>query len=109
MQRPPGTLYRAPTKTREVASAAIHGVWRVELFLGELAAGVEIVEIQDGVEHERVCAARLAAVDRVDGEEDDMAVPGGNIDYGSVLRDFVAAFDKTGDEQVFGVGVAEND
>src|SRR6266478_2236699 len=43
------------------------------LFLGELAAGGQVVKIENGVQHERIRAVRLAAVDRIDGEEHDMA------------------------------------
>jgi hypothetical protein len=66
---------------------------RSQLFLSQLATGVEVIEIQDGVEHERVCAAGFAAIHRIDGKEHDVTVAGGHVHYGGMLGDFVAAFD----------------
>src|SRR4249920_3313991 len=82
---------------------------RLALFVGELAAGVEAVEIQDGIEHERIGATSFTAVDRVDGEENDVAAARRHVDNSGVLGDFIATFDETGDEQFFAIGVAEND
>ena len=38
-----------------------------------------------------------------------MAAACGDVDNGGVLRDFVAAFDETGDREFLAIGVAEND
>jgi hypothetical protein len=73
----------------------VPGCWRSTLFISQLAAGVEAVKIQDGIEHQRICAARFAAIHRIDGEEHDVATPGRHVHDGRMLRDFIATFEES--------------
>ena len=68
---------------------------RLRLFFSQLAAGVEAVKIQDGVENERIRAARFAAIHRIDGKEHDVTTPRGHVHDSGMLRDFIAAFDES--------------
>src|SRR5207245_413734 len=78
------------------------------LLLGKLAAGVQVVEVEDGVEHHRVSAARLAAINRIDRKKHHVAAAGGHVHNRGMLRDFVPTFDQTGNEQILLVGIAED-
>ena len=53
-------------------------------------------------------AAGLAAIDRIDRKEHDVAVAGGRVHDRWMLGDFIAPLDQTGNEQFFLVGIAEN-
>src|SRR5271168_5099183 len=81
---------------------------RVLLLCGELAACVQAVEVQYGVEDERVAAARLAAPYGIRGEHHDVPLARGNVYDGRALRDVVAAFEQAGDEEFTGIGVTED-
>src|SRR6202040_2357743 len=50
------------------------------------------------VEHQGVGVLCFAAVDGVDGEQDDVAGAAGHIQHRGVLGDFGAALDEAGDE-----------
>ena len=65
---------------------------RGTLLFGGRTARVQIVEVQDCVQNQRVSPAGLAPVNRIDGEENDVAVAGGDVKDGRMLGDFVAAF-----------------
>src|SRR2546429_3762092 len=78
------------------------------LLRGVSAPGVEAVEVQDGVQHHRIASPGFAAIDRVNGEQHDVAFARGRVHHGGALGDLVAALDQAGDEQVLAVGVAEN-
>src|SRR5258707_11237819 len=87
--------------------------WRVDenrgLFLvGVFSASVQAIEVQKCIEHQGIGVLRFAAVDRVDGEQDDVAGAAGHVEHGGVLGDFVAVFDEAGDEQILGVGEAQD-
>src|SRR5579859_5729005 len=62
-----------------------------ELFFGQPPPGVQIVEIQDGVQDQRVGAAGFAAINRVDREQDDVPAAARSIQHRGMLRDLVAA------------------
>ncbi len=51
----------------------------------------------------------FAAVDGVDGEEDDVASAAGDIKHGGMLGYIVAVFYQAGDEEILGVGVTKDD
>jgi carboxypeptidase Q len=72
----------------------------------ELSSCVEMIEIQDRVEHERVGAKRLAAVDRVVGEKYDVTFLQWYVDNNRSLRDFAAAIEQARDEQTTLIGEA---
>jgi hypothetical protein len=61
------------------------------LFFGVLAAGVEVVKIEEGVQDEAVGVFGFASVDGIDGEEDDVAAAAGDIKYGGMLGDVGSA------------------
>ena len=65
------------------------------LFWIELPPRVEAVEVQDRVEHHDVAADGLAAIDRVVGEEHDVALPHRDIHDHRPLRDVGAAIEQT--------------
>src|SRR5713226_2918337 len=79
------------------------------LLLGELPPGVEAVEIENRIQHQRVRPARLAPIHRIDRKQHHVALARGHVQNRGMLRDFIAAFDQAGDEQVFAVGVTQND
>lgn len=66
----------------------------------ELPAGVQVVEVEDGVEDEEVGSPGLAAPDGVVGEEDDVAFLDGDVHNGGVLGDLLSAFEEARDEKV---------
>src|SRR3954469_15328741 len=75
----------------------------------KLAARVEAVEVEYGVEDEEVAAVRLAAPDRVYREEQDVARARGHVNDGRVLRYLAAVVEQARDEQVLRVRVAQDD
>src|ERR1051326_9470121 len=56
----------------------------------ELSSGVEVIEVQQRVEHQEVAAFGLAAPDRVVREDDDVPLLERDVDDGGVLRDLAA-------------------
>src|SRR5713226_10065100 len=78
------------------------------LFLGELAASVQAIKIENGVEHHGVGAARLAAVNRIDRKKNHVAFAGGRVHNGGMLRDFVSTLNQSGNEQILLVGITED-
>src|SRR5439155_21975708 len=75
----------------------------------ELPSRVQLIEIQQRVEHEEIAAFGLTAPDRVVRERYDVPFVERHVDDGGVLRDLVAVFDEAGDEQVFRIGVPQDD
>ena len=49
--------------------------WRPELFSVQLAPGVEVVPIQNGVENEEITSFRLSAPHRIGREQEHVTVP----------------------------------
>ncbi len=65
-----------------------------------------MIEVEDGVEDQKVTALRLAAPERVVGEQHDMPLIERHVNHCGVLSKIAAAVKQTGYEQVFGVAVA---
>src|SRR5713226_4983505 len=78
------------------------------LFLGELAASVQAIKIENGVEHHGVGAARLAAVDRIDRKKHHVAFAGWRVHNCRMLRDFVSTLNQSGNEQILLVRITED-
>src|ERR1043165_1611032 len=79
------------------------------LSLVELAPGVQVVEVEYGVEDEEVAPVRLAAPDRVVGEEDDVAALNRHVNDRRVLGQLAALVEQAGDEQIARLAVAQHD
>src|SRR6266404_5393865 len=81
-----------------------------QLFCGRSggAAGVEVVEVEHGVEDEKIAAHCFAAPHRIVGEKNDVAFAVGNIHDGRLFGDLVAAGDHAAEEQIFFGGEAQN-
>src|SRR5437667_8907875 len=73
------------------------------------AAGVQVVEVEHGIEDEKIAAHGFATPHRVVGKENDMALAVGNIHDGGLFGDFVAAGDHTAEEQIFFGGEPQDD
>src|SRR5438128_546680 len=58
---------------------------QIPLFSVELPSRVEVVEIQNRVEHHEITTDRLAAIDGVRGEQDDVPFLDRNVDHGGAL------------------------
>src|SRR5207245_2843891 len=78
------------------------------LFLGELAASVQAIKIENGVQHHGVGAARLPAIDRIYGKKNHVAFARRHIHDGWMLCDFVPTLDQTGNEQILFIGITED-
>ena len=79
------------------------------LLLIQLPPRVQMVEIQDRVEHQEVAALRLAAPDRVVREQHHVAlVERRRRSTAGVLRDLAAAIEQARHQQVARVGVAQD-
>src|SRR5215813_12037921 len=74
----------------------------------ELAAGVQVVEVQDRVEHHEVAAFGFSSPDRIVREQHDVAAIKWDIDDCRMLSDVPTAIDKSRHQQVFVVGVSKN-
>src|SRR5205085_7653815 len=78
--------------------ALLHGLQGPQsplaLLLVEFPPGVQVVEVEYGVEDEEVAAVRLAAPDRVVREEQDVAAPRGHVYDRGVLRYLAAAIEQ---------------
>src|SRR4051812_36374851 len=79
------------------------------LFLVELAARVEAVEVEYGVEDEEVAPVRLAAPDRIYREEQDVTAARRHVNDRRVLRYLAAVVEQARDEQVLHVRIAQHD
>ena len=62
--------------------------------LVKFPAGVQVVEVQDRVEDEKVAPLSLSAPDRIVGEEDDVPPLDRHVDYRRVLRDLIATIEQ---------------
>lgn len=56
----------------------------------EFSADIEMIEIQQRVEHQEITADRFAAINGIVREQHHMALPQWRIDYDGALRDVVA-------------------
>src|SRR5438045_1684121 len=65
----------------------------------QLASRVEVVEVQNRVEDERIAADGLAAVDRVVREQHDVSLPYRHVNDDGALGDVRPAFEQSRDEQ----------
>src|SRR6266849_9255959 len=101
-------LQLAKTARGSCAPARIHSPAKKPLFLGQLTAGVQAVEVENGVQHHGVGSARLAAIDRIDRKEHHVSFACWNIDDGGMLGDFVSTFDQTGNEQILLIRITED-
>ncbi len=54
---------------------------------------IEAIKVQNRVEHERIAALRLAAIDRIHGKQHDVPMLHRHIDHRGVLSDLVPSFD----------------
>src|SRR5712664_274544 len=79
------------------------------LLLRELAPGVESVEIENRIQYQRVRPARFASIHRIDRKQHHVALARGHVQNCGMLCDLIAAFDQAGDQQIFAVGVTQND
>src|SRR5712692_4057361 len=71
------------------------------------AAGVEVVEVEHGIEDQEITAHGFAAPHGIVGEENDVALAVGKVDDGGLLGDFAAAYDHATEQQIFFGGKAE--
>src|SRR5512141_1777908 len=74
-----------------------------------LSSRIQRVEIQHRVPHERIARPRLASPDRVVREQDDVPLLDGDVHYGRVLGDLLAASEETRDEEVLRVRLPAHD
>src|SRR5262245_5211945 len=65
----------------------------------ELPAGVQVVEVQDRVEHHEVPTDGLASIDGVIGEQYDMSFPNRDVDDYGTLCNIVSTLQQPRDEQ----------
>src|SRR5437899_7486401 len=81
-----------------------------QLFCGRSggAAGVEVVEVEHGVEDEKIAAHCFAAPHGVVGKKNDVTFAVGNIHDGGLFGDLAAAGDHAAEEQIFFGGEAQN-
>src|SRR6202162_2029250 len=100
----------------DLAGGGVLGAGRIARGVGgqasfglRLLAGVQVVGVEDGVEDEEVGCPGLAAPHGVVGEEDDVALPDGDVHDGGVLGDLLSTFEEARDEEVRGVAIAQDD
>src|SRR3989442_12622537 len=72
------------------------------------AAGVEVVEVEHGIEDQEITAHGFAAPHRVVGKENDVTFAVRNIHDGRLFGDFVAACNHAAEEQIFFGSEAED-
>src|SRR5437879_4182078 len=81
---------------------AVSGGWPCRLFARDGgAAGVEMVEVEHGVEDQEIAAPGFAAPHGIVGKEDDVPLAVGNINDGGLFSDFVPAGDHAAEKQIF--------
>src|SRR5207248_3964590 len=89
---------------------AVSGGWPCRLFArDDGAAGVQMVEVDHGVEDQEITAHGFAAPHGVVGKEHDVALAVGNVHDGGLFGDFIAARDHAAEKQIFFGGEAQND
>src|SRR5437016_1120519 len=88
---------------------AVSGGWPCRLFArDDGAAGVQMVEVEHGVENQEIAAHSFAAPHGVVGKEHDVALAVGNIDDGGLFGHFAAAGNHAAEKQVFFGSKAQN-
>ena len=80
-----------------------HRRWR-----GRGEAGVEVVEVQDGIKNKKIAASGFAAPDGVIGEQDDVTLAVRDVYDGRLFRDFVRASNHAAEEKILFGGKAKN-
>src|SRR5438309_8412875 len=89
---------------------AVSGGWPCRLFArDDGAAGVQMVEVEHGVEDQKITAHGFAAPHGIVGKEDDVAPAVGNVHDSGLFGDFVAAGDHATKKQIFFGGEAQDD
>src|SRR5438552_5502273 len=89
---------------------AVSGSWPCRLFAcDDGAAGVQMVEVEHGVEDQEIAAHGFSAPHRIVGKENDVALAVGNVHDSGLFGDFVAAGDHAAEKQVFFGGEAKDD
>jgi hypothetical protein len=51
---------------------------------------IQVIEIQNRIQHERIRPAGLASINRIDGEQDDVPISGRHVHHRGMLRDLIA-------------------
>ncbi len=108
------TQHKEAAEFERINADLISVHWRVNpravcaLFRGQLAAGVEIVPVQDRVEDEEVAALRLPAPERIRREQQHVTIAGRHIDDCRSLRDLIATVQQSRNKQVAAVGITQH-
>ena len=66
----------------------------------ELSPRIQIVKVQDRIEHERIRPDRLPAIDRIDREQHHVPLFHRRVHHRRPLRDIASAAQQTGNQQV---------
>lgn len=83
-------LSAASARSRKPAATPFAGAASALLRV-QLSSGIQVVEVEDGVEHEWVGPEGLAAIDRIVGEQYDVPLLHRDVDDDRPLRDVSAA------------------
>src|ERR1051326_5951477 len=70
------------------------------LLVIELPPRIQIVEVHDRVQHERITPDRLPAIHGIDREEHQVPLPPGRVDHDRPIRDLAASLEQAGDQEV---------
>src|SRR2546430_2924559 len=74
--------------------------WPSVLLLVELPARIQIIEVENRIEDQRITSRRLSSPERIQREQDDVTALERRIDYRRMLRNLVAAVEQSRNQEV---------
>src|SRR5437773_3037049 len=87
------------TVTRPLRLCVFASLRLMSAFL-QLSPRIQIVELQNRIQHQRITPDRLPAVHRIDREEHQVPLPSRRVDHDGPVRDLAAALEEAGDQEI---------